>query len=80
MTDAPRRRRIDWATIAQRARDQPGVWTQAAFMSRANAAHVRSGRIRHLQPAADWQARYERSDMPGRVLVLVRYIGTTTNP
>lgn len=74
------RRRIPWAEIARRARQHPQVWTQAAFMSRANAAHVRSGRIKHFQPPEDWEARYERSDLPGVVLVLVRYIGTPSAP
>jgi hypothetical protein len=70
-----RRRRIDWAAIAARARLHPNTWTQAAMMNRNNAAHIRSGRIRHFQPADEWAARYERSDTPGLVLVYVMYLG-----
>lgn len=71
----PRGTHTDWDDVARKLRDRPGDWARVGVYAVSVAAHVRSGRIVAFRPVGHYEARYDRTDQPGRGVIWVRYVG-----
>ncbi len=65
----------DWHDVARKLRERPGDWARVGVYSVPVASHVRSGRIKAFRPVGAYEARYDRTDEPGRAVLWIRYIG-----